>query len=92
MNKQTRVIELLTMLREAITPEIDGMLCELEELTSCDPDDADAWNPDDAQGQAIKEGARESFCFVNSAMHQVMGARAVITETLFIPVRFSTDL
>ena len=77
---QTRTLEILAELRELITPEIDALMCELAELTSYDEDSL--WNPVDGQGQAIKEGARECYGFVASAMHQVMGARTIINETL----------
>lgn len=77
---QTRTLEILAQLRELITPEIDALMCELEELTSYT--DGCVWNPADACGQAVKEGARECFYFVGSTMHQVMGARTIINETL----------
>ena len=93
MDKQARVLELLKQLRSAITPEIDGMLCELEVLTDNYPDfPDDGWFPSDAEGQAVKDGARHAMWAVNSAMHQVMNARAMITETLFIQTRFTCNI
>ena len=93
MDKQARVLELLRQLRGALIPEIDGMLCELENLTENYPDfPEDGWFPSDAEGQAVKDSARHSLWAINSAMRKVMTARSSITETLFIQTRFACNI
>jgi hypothetical protein len=60
--------------------EEDSILLELEALTDPYSDEPDAWHPADAEGQAIKEGARVALHAYHDAMMTAQTAIQAIRQ------------
>ena len=82
LNKQQRTLDILSRLRELLSPEVDALLFELEDLTDRhdEIDEPMYWSPSDAEGQAVKEGAFMALCAINEAIRHTFPAMDAIRE------------